>query len=113
MQLTPENFEWAVEKIEELSALPGAPTKDVAVRAVAKALLKIVGEQRKVEQEDEYGKTVVLREAIDERASGESLIGLLLTMCERFPTPITMRRLYETQLGHTPADGKSYVEFGE
>jgi hypothetical protein len=92
MESTAENIKLVCSKIEELGFLFGAPKTAPEMRAIAKAICRLV--RNETIDHEMLGKVNDLDWLVERITEG----------CSRFPTPIVMRKIYCAYF--TAADGR-------
>jgi len=92
MKKTEESMAWAMAQLDKFSHLPGAPTADASIQALAESLLRIVHDNEP-EKETPALATPDNPKGMIRRADWLIAEGLA-TFDRRFPAPMMFRRLY-------------------
>ena len=93
MILNTENFNWGRKALEDLGHLPGAPRTEAQWNSAVKAFIRIVHNR------------VMVHKDLGTLNDAEWLLQQAADACDRFPSAIQLRMLYEERFA--PADGKS------
>jgi hypothetical protein len=117
MQPNEDNLDWALERVIEMSVLPGAPTEKKTMTIHAKQLLKIVDTNEPCFEccgwEVTKGHNPTYHQDGDETAKpvtensyrpGDRLVEQALGSFKRFPAPVELRKMFY-ESGRVPADG--------
>ena len=105
MERTEANINWALMRLNQLRIMEGFPRFDdqqASLRLMATLFLNIVDDQPEVwteEYDPEQGKGVrkMIQPAISAEDTTDWLLEQIVLLCDRFPSLIQMRRIYEAR----------------
>jgi hypothetical protein len=112
MQETPENINWAYEKLDSLKYLPGFPKEARSLESIARAFLRIVHDKtyeeilkgigvdydemvkRNAEADEDRGEhTPIMPRSVNDV---DWLLARVADTCDRFPMPVKMRAMHDS-----------------
>ena len=103
-----QKYKWAYELLTDaFGERWGFPKGKIAIQLYVRGFLDIVGDIKERRMPKEGGGEEVVCEARTIEHQGVALVRECFVAIDRCPSPIQMRQIYEKNLHHKPADGRS------